>query len=246
MKRLRRAVALLLAGILLLLTVSCQSGETRAYDKAYAYLYDKYKGVEFEILEYTQDMQTSGKTTFRVLCVTTGLEFEVVMTSLMMSDSYLVIHANSAINQSVFELLGDASGLVCLESVQCFDHYLSDGNTYRFNEDVELTSYSVYDVKEFYRVNLEDMISSNEAAQCIYMFCDVLSRRDVSLDKITFDFTLNGEKLLFTTNTQTIRGMNSFETLENLFESTFNPSAIGNIFYKDPNSDTKIITYITD
>ncbi|MBQ9748108.1 MAG: hypothetical protein IJV98_04920 [Clostridia bacterium] len=246
MKRIRRAVALLLAGLCLMFAVSCQSEETRAHEKAYAYLNEKYKGVEFEILDYTQDTQTSGRYTFRVLSITTGLEFEVIMTSLMATDSYIVIHANNAINNHVMELLDGARDLICLESVQCFDHYLSEGGSYRFNEDVELTSYSVYDVKSFYRVKLSDMPNANEAAQCIYMFCDILSHKDVILEELTFDFVLNGEKILFTTSTNTIVDMASFEPLEELFERTNNASLIGNLFYKDPNSDAKIITYITD
>ena len=245
MKRLRRLTVLLLACTFVFLTVSCQSGDAKAHEKVYAYLSEKYKGVEFEIVEHTQEVETSGKHVFRVRCLATNVTFDVLMTSMMTTDSYIVSHANSVIEQDVMEILGDARPLMCLERVQCFNQYVSEDSTYRFNEDVELTSRSLYDVGEIYRVYLSDMESSNEAAQCVYMFCDILSYRGVVLDQITFDFLLNGEKIRFTTSTETIRGMNSFDELQKLLDSTNNVNVIGEFFYKDPDSNTKVFQYIT-
>ena len=49
----------------------------------------------------------------------------------------------------------------------------------------------------------------------------------------------------FTTNTDTVESLDSFEPLEELFEKAKSPSGLNNIFYRESGSDTKIITYIT-
>lgn len=247
MKRIKRVAALFLALSLVLLTcASCASNDQKLYDKVYAHLNEKYKGVEFQINSYKQDVETSGKYTFNVTCLTTNIEFEVIMSSLLISDSYLVAHANKRLCDDLFELFGSARTLICLDYVQCFNHYLEDGGGYRFNEDVELTSYSVEDLTSIYRVTLADIESSGDAAQCVYMFCDILASKGIILDEVTFYFVLNGESILFTTNTNTIEKLESFEPLEALFEKAKSPSELNSLFYREPGSDTKIITYITD
>ncbi len=247
MKRIKRVAALFLAVSLVLLTcTACASNEQKLYDKVYAHLNEHYKGVEFQINDYKQELETSGKYTFSVTCLTTGVDFEVIMSSIFISDSYLVVHANRKLCDEIYSLLGSARSLICLEDVQCFNHYLSDDNAYRFNEDVELTSYSVYDLTSIYRVKFSNIESSSDAAQCIYMFCDILDTKGVVLENVTFGFVLNDEPILFTTNTRTIEDLESFEPLEELFERSKSPSALNSLFYREPGSDTKIITYITD
>ena len=78
------------------------------------------------------------------------------------------------------------------------------------------------------------------------MFCDILESKGIVLDEVTFSFSLNAEPILFTTDTNTVEQLESFEPLEELFEKSKSPSALDTIFYRDPNSDTKIITYILD
>jgi hypothetical protein len=247
MKQIKRVIALFLALTLgLLVFASCASNDQQLYDKVYTYLNEKYKGVEFQINGYVQDVQTSGKYTFDVTCLTTETDFEVIMSSLLVSDSYLVAHANKQLRDDIFELFGSARSLICLGDAQCFDHYLADGSGYRFNEDVELTSYTVDDLTDIFRVTLTDIESSGDAAQCVYMFCDILALKGIVLDKVTFSFVLNEEQILFTTNTNTIEALASFEPLEELFEKAKSPSGLNHIFYREPGSDTKIITYITD
>jgi hypothetical protein len=150
------------------------------------------------------------------------------------------------LKNSLFEQIGSARSLICLADVQCFDHYLDEGNGYRFNEDEELTSFGLTDLTSIYRVTLDGIESSGDAAQCVYMFCDILDSKGIHLDEVTFSFVLNGEPILFTTDTNTVEQLESFEPLEELFEKAKSPSALDTIFYRDPDSNTKIITYITD
>ena len=247
MKRIRQVAALILAlTLVVMLCVSCVSNDQKLYDKVYAHLNERYKGVDFRINGYTQDIQTSGKYTFDVTCLATDIDFEVIMSSLLISDSYLVSHTNKWLEEDLFELFGSARSLICLDHIQCFDLYLAEGSGYRFNEDAELTSYSVKDLTKIYRVTLTDIVSSADAAQCIYMFCDILNSKGIVLDEVAFSFVLNGEPILFTTTTNTVESLESFEPLEILFEKSKSPSALDTIFYRDPDSNVKIITYITD
>ena len=247
MKRIRQVTALILTlTLVILLCASCVSNDQKLYDKVYAHLNERYKGVEFRINGYTQDIQTSGKYTFDVTCLTTNIDFEVIMSSLLVSDSYLVTHANKRLEDRLFELVGSARTLICLDDVQYFDHYEKEGNGYRFNEDEELISYSIEDLTFIYRVTLTGIEDSADAAQCVYMFCDILESKGIVLDEVTFSFSLNAEPILFTTDTNTVEQLESFEPLEELFEKSKSPSALDTIFYRDPNSDTKIITYILD
>ncbi len=233
---------LIICSLVLGVFVACEPREKKIYDEVYAHLNERYKGVEFEINGYTQDIETSGKYVFDVTCLTTGLRFDVIKSSLYISDSYYVVHANNRLQQALFELLGDAKELVCLESVQCFDRYKADKATYRFNEDVESVSKDLDELDSIFRVNMSDMESSNEAAQCVYMFCDILESKGVSLKRVNFEFTLNGERIRLETNTGAIDRMMSFDALERLFEQSKTTSA-NNIFYKDHDSDIKVIPF---
>ncbi len=251
MKQMKRFITLILVFSLAILALtSCESAEQRAYNKAYNYLNEKYKGIEFEINGYTQETETSGKYTFDVTCLTTGLDFEIIMSSLITSDNYYVVHANKKLRNELFEIFGSARELICLDDIQCFDYYLSDSGTYLFNEDVEVTSYVATDLSELHRVKLVGVKDANDAAQCIYIFCDILKSNNIILDKITFEFVLDDDTILFTTNTKTVEdavnGENSFSVLEELFEMAESSVNFNNLFYKDPASDAKVITYITD
>ena len=246
MKPMKRFMAALLVASLMLFAVSCESSEQKAYDKVNAYLAEKYNGMEFEVGGYTQDLETSGKYTFNVTCQTTGIEFEVIMSSLMTSDSYQICYANAQIREEIYDLLGTAKDLTCVENIQCFDRYDEEAGTYRFRDFTEEALHGLDDISSLYRVKLSGVQSPNDAAQCVYMFCDVLYAKGVLLDKITFDFILDGEPILFTTNTNTVEGLDSFEPLEELFTAVKAPSAANSIFYREPGSDVKVIDYIRD
>ncbi len=243
MKFAKRSCAFLLVCSLLIgFLVACEPKEKKIYDEVYAYLNECYKGVEFEINSYTQDIETSGKYVFDVTCLTTGLHFTVIKSSLYISDSYYVVHANNRLQEELFELLGSATELVNLESVQCFDRYEEDSVSYRFNEDAESVAVDLDELESIFRVNMSEMESSNEAAQCVYMFCDILENKGISLERVNFEFTLNGERIRLETNTNAIDSMHSFEALERLFEQT-KTSTASNIFYKELDSDIKVIPF---
>ena len=63
MKYVRKIAALLLAASLILAVCACTPSK-KIQNKVYEYLDSKYKGMEFELIDYTQDKETSGKYTF--------------------------------------------------------------------------------------------------------------------------------------------------------------------------------------
>ncbi len=243
MKNIRRVAVLLCACLFILMFTSCRSNESKLYDEIYTYLNDSYKGVEFRINGYTQDIQTSGRYLFDVTCLTTNQDFEVLKYSLYISDSYYVSHANTQLRSEVYEILGDARELIRIQDVQCLNQYKSDDDSYRFADDTEMFSMSLTELSEIYRVTFEGVESSNDVAQCIYMFCEIMSRNGCNFKKISFDFQLNGESIRLVTNTEAILHLTTFKTLERLFEEAKSPSAVNNLFYKDPDSGVKIIPY---
>ncbi len=246
MKRLKRIVCLLLAlSLALFVFAGCETKEQRIYNKVYQHLSDKYQGIDFQINGYVQDTQTSGKYTFDVTCLTTGVDFEVIMTSLFLSDSYFVSHANKKISDEVFAVLGTAAELVYLDEIICFDPYMDQGGNYRFNENVELMSYTLESIHEMYRVMLSDVVSTDEAAQSVWMFCERLASHGITLDKVNFQFVLNGETVRLETNTKTMASLR-FEELKARLDEAKSPAALGELFYREPDSDIKVIPFFSN
>ncbi len=247
MKQIKRLTALLLVCLLSLsVFTACTTNEQKLYNGVYAYLGEKYKGVEFKINSHTQDTQASGQYTFQVTCLTTGVEFEVIKLSTMTSDSYYVSHANNKLRTELFELFGDALELVRVDDVQCYDVYRENGGKFSFNEDSELASYLLEDIDSIYRVHMSSVVDAGDAAECIYMFCDILEGEGVVLEEIGFEFMLGGEMIRLQTSTASILNTDSYENLTRLFEEAKTSSPINNIFYKDPDSNVKVIPYLPE
>lgn len=242
MKHMKRILAAVLAAAMTLVLVACvQSDKVEA--QIYDYLEGKYEGYDFEILSYTQEKDTSGRYAVSVHCADNDVDFEIYASSILVTDDFTVKYANSVMESDLIELLGTARPLICVKSIQWLDLYADDSNGYKFREfPLEEIPYTPYDVKNIYRVKLDDMPSSNEAAQCIYMFCDILDYKGVSLDKVTFEFKLADEPIIFTTNTKTALKA-SFSVLETLFERSKSEEEEGNLFYRNPESKIKTIEY---
>ncbi len=243
MKRLKRFFAVLMVfALLAAVFAGCETQEAKIYERVYAHLHEKYKGVDFQINGYTQNTETSGRYILDITCLTTGVDFQMTMSSLLVSDSYFVSHANDRLRSDIYEALGFDPKSIYIEDVQCFDLYISESDTVRFNENVELSTISLDELKEIYRVYLVDVPSSNDAAQCIYFFCDILELEDYTFDKISFDFKLGKEHVRVETSTDAIN-TSSIAEIERLLDDAKSPSALGNIFYRDPESDVKVIPY---
>ncbi len=250
MKRLNRWFALCLSLIYILcIFTSCKTQDDKQHDRVYAHLSEKYPGNEFQINTHIQETETSGKHTFNVTCLTTGVDFEVIMTSLFISDSFYVEHGNEELRKDIFAIFGTSKDLLCLEDVQCFDPYLTGSGTYRFKEDEELMYIGLSSLTSIHCVTLTGVSSASEAAQCIYMFCDLLKLKGVVLEKINFEFTLNKESVRVVTDTYSMSSSSIKPLIARLEQKEATNSSGGtNFFYNtDGDSNVKIVPYfVTD
>lgn len=231
------SVGLILGG------VACSSSnkvETQVYD----YLEEKYENLDFEIEGYTQDKAMSGRYEVNVVCKDTGVGFMVYHSSILTTDSYAVSQANTYMNEDLCNILGVAAELANVESIQWQDEYAEESNGYKFRSvDIGGIPYNPMSVTELYRVKLKDIKTPNEAAQCVDMVITVLNTKGIALDKVTFEFVLGEDTLLFTTNTETVLGT-TYDVLEILFTRVNSNEDEGNLFYRNPASHAKVIEYI--
>ena len=230
MKYIRKIAAAILAVALIAGVYACTPSK-KVQNEVYDYLNEKYTGLEFSLLDYTQDKETSGRYTVFARCLTTNVDFEIYVSSLFITDSYGVSYANSVMDPQILDALGNARSLGCVEDVQWLNLYEEDSDGYRFDEVDPNISYDVKDVNEIYRIRLADVISANEAAQCVYLVMTSLDTAGIELDRATFEFTLDETPILFTTDTASVKEI-PLEDLEAKFyaaECSAQPN--GNILY---------------
>ena len=224
--------------------VACSSSSDKVEIRVNEYLESKYSDLKFEISGYTQDKSMSGRYEVEASCKNTGVDFMVYHSSLMTTDSYGVEQANAYMNDDMCKVLGAAASLANVESIQWQDIYAEDSNGYKFRSvDMAQIPSNPLHVTEIYRVKLKDIQNANDAAQCVDMVITVLDMKDIHLDKVTFEFTLGEDLILFTTNTDTVLGT-TYDILEILFTRVNSNEDEGNLFYRNPDSQAKIIEYI--
>jgi len=231
MKYVKRIAAAILVLAFALVIGACTPSK-KIQDKVYDYLEKKYRGLEFELLDYKQDKETSGRYTVSATCKTTNVDFELLVSAMYVSDSYSVRWANSVVDEKLMNVLGDAKELTYASDAQWLDLYEDGSNGYRFREvNTAMISGELQDVKEIYRITLSDVPSADEAAQGIYMIVTLLGSAGVELDKVTFDIQLEGKSLLFSTSTAAIKEI-SLADLKDIFEGAEPAMTDGNIFYQ--------------
>lgn len=257
MKYIKMISAILLSFCLIAGIISCtwnqpgetaQTGQSKVEKEVTAYLTGKYPGVEFEIKEYTQETDMSGRYKVKVLCKPTNVLFDVYHSSILTTDSYAVSQANSYMEEDLLTLLGSARELAKVESIQWKDPFADASNGYKFREmPVEDIPYDPMSATEIHRVYLKDIENPNDAAQSVDMFITVLETKGVSLDRITFEFKLAEDIIVFSTDTKTIlNSISAYDVLEMLFTRVKSNEDEGNLFYRNPDSKAKIIEYFTD
>ena len=199
---------ILLAFLILTGSVACTFLETPLSEemelKIYEYLENKYPGLEFEIISYSQDTYTSGKYVFNVCCKTTNVDFLVYQSSFLITDSYTVTYANLAMEEKLVAVLGKIIMTDYAKSIQWLDIY-ADGNTgYKFR-DVDLTELpdSVVGIDSIYRVVINAK-NTAEAVESLKVITEKFDEATVHCSSITFEWVQNDYSIVFTTDTCTI------------------------------------------
>ena len=208
MKIFRSLLIILLAFLILTGSVACTFLETPLSEemelKIYEYLENKYPGLEFEIISYSQDTYTSGKYVFNVCCKTTNVDFLVYQSSFLITDSYTVTYANLAMEEKLVAVLGKIIMTDYAKSIQWLDIY-ADGNTgYKFR-DVDLTELpdSVVGIDSIYRVVINAK-NTAEAVESLKVITEKFDEATVHCSSITFEWVQNDYSIVFTTDTCTI------------------------------------------
>lgn len=244
MKYVRKIAAAVIAVVMLIAGIYACTPSKKVQDEVYDYLNEKYNGLEFSLLDYTQEKETNGRYTVSAKCLTTDVEFEIYVSSLFITDSYAVSYANSVMDPQILNVLGNARSLACVEDVQWLDLYEKDSNGYRFDEVDPDISYDVKDVNEIYRIRLADIDSANEAAQCVYLVMTSLDKSGIELDYTTFEFTLDETPILFSTDTASVKEIPLADLESKFYAAESQAAESGNILYST--KSYKEISYFMD
>lgn len=204
MKYMRKIAAVVLVISLVALICACTPSK-KVQNEVYDYLNSKYKGLEFELLDYKQEKETSGRYTVFAKCLTTNVDFQIYVSSMFTTDSYSVSYANSVMDPQLMDTLGTAREAACVSEIQWLDLYEEESDGYKFRDVSADISYNVKDVNEIYRIKLSGVESANDAAQCVYMAVTTFDMQGIELDTVTFEFTLNDTPILFTTDTVSVK-----------------------------------------
>lgn len=211
MKKVLRITAALLSAALLFAILCACTPSAKVQKRVLDYLNKKYKGLEFQLVDYSQDEKTSGRYRIHVLCVTNDVEFDIYYSTLLTTDSYSVCYANSLMEKQINEVIEpEAAEFINIESIQWFDLFEEGKSGYQFREVRADVSYDVKELKELYRIRLDSELFEGEGAiyevvQSIYMAIDVLAAKGIVLDRVTFEFTAEGKTFLFETNTKSVK-----------------------------------------
>lgn len=242
-KHIWKRLAALSVVLLMAFAAACAPSE-KMEKRVYDYLENKYGDWGFELLDYTQDKATNGGYTVNARCGLTGVDFEIYVTSLLITDSYYVRSANATMDAQLLGYFEGKEALTGVSDIQWLDIYEDNSGGYRFREPDDTLSDDPQGVTDIYRIYLTNVPSANEAAQCIIMTLSILNANNVHLDSVTFDFELDGEQMLFVTDTDAVLSVSadSFAALEQMLMPDGNTSNLMvNIFYES--SSVKVIEF---
>ena len=231
MKYMRKIAAVVLIISLVALICACTPSK-KVQNEVYDYLNSKYKGLEFELLDYTQDKETSGRYTVFAKCLTTDVDFQIYVSSMLTTDSYSVSYANSVMDPHLMNTLGTARDVACVSEIQWLDLYETESNGYKFRSIGSDISYDVKDVNEIYRIKLSGIESANDAAQCVYMAVTTFDMQGIELNSVTFEFTLNDTPILFTTDTASVKEIPLEDLEAKLYAAESSSGKESNILFK--------------
>ena len=193
------AAVLMLA---LAFTICACTPPQKVIDGVYDYLNDKYPDTAFQMGEVTQDTAASGRYIIKIHAVTTDIDFEIYASNLIVTDGYGAKYANDMIFDQIKAALGDRYEVSRIKNVQWIDIYEDGYAGYRFREMESPAEYDFREISDIYRIELYEMANTAEAVSVMQHTLTWLNEAGADYDAVTFSFVLNGEQILFTTNTR--------------------------------------------
>lgn len=203
MKYFRRILAAALMLSLVFVMCACTPPQ-KVIDEVYKYLNDKYPNSEFVMGSVEQDTVTSGKYIISVYCKTTDIDFDIYASTLIVTDGYGAKYANDVIFDQVKEVFGEEYEDSRIVDFQWIDIYEEGFSGYRFREMSNTEEYNISDVDSVYRIKLAKMTSAREAVLTMQNVLMTLAEEGAVFEEVTFEFVLEGDMILFTTNTYSL------------------------------------------
>ncbi len=203
MKCFRKIVAAALMLSLVFCLCACTPPK-KVIDEVYSYLNDKYPNSEFVMGTVEQDTVTSGKYIISVYCKTTDIDFNIYASTLIVTDGYGAKYANDVIFDQVKEIFGENYEASRIADFQWVDIYEEGFSGYRFREMSSTENYNVRDVESVYRIKLTEVTTAGEAVSAMQNILLTLSEKGADFEEVTFEFVLDGDVILFTTNTYSL------------------------------------------
>ncbi len=184
------------------------SSSNKVETAVYEYLGNKYPDLEFEIKDYTQDTYTSGRYVLNVFCPSTSVNFIVYHSSFFTTDSYSVNYANTCMEQSLLEMLGEEFTAKYVQFLQWKNVYADKSDGYRFRDmDTAKIPYAVSEVSALYRfvLKVDSYTNEQEAAQAIRTVISEFEKKGMILEEIVFQLKLGKDTVLLKTDTETVQ-----------------------------------------
>lgn len=187
-KILKRAVAVVAVFAIVIAAVSC-SAEDKVERNSKEYLEEKYGDLDFELVGYTQNKSTNGWYIMNARCNDTGVDFEMYVSSIRITDGYGVSYANATMEEKLingaFEPYADR-----IESVTWLSEFEDGYENYTFKTVDISQDFEISDVKSLEKVVLKDCNLVSTAASVIYDMVLSLEEYGVVLGESEFDFTV--------------------------------------------------------
>lgn len=185
-KILKSAIAFIAVFAIVFSCVSC-SDEDKVEKNGKEYLEEKYGDLDFEFIGYTQNKSTNGWYVANVRCNDTGVDFEMYISSIRITDGYGVSYANEMMEENlksgVFAPYADK-----IESITWLSEFEEGYENYTFKTVDADSEYKAADIRSLENVVLKDCNLVSTAASVIYDMVIALEREGVLLNKSEFAF----------------------------------------------------------
>ena len=207
MKIIPKVTALLLVSVFLFSLTSC--GYTLdVTERITTHLEKHYPEKSFDIIDYEQHNETSGRYEVNLRCRDDGISFRMfVYSSISITDSYSVERANSGMKELIFDKL-DTETEEQLKNLQWYDIYADKAANYRFRKIELKEELSLADIESIYEISLKDGIDPAKIGGYIYDFVYALCADPANgcafdsadfvykIDRTTYTFTVDSQSVL--------------------------------------------------
>lgn len=207
--------ALLLCAATVLLS-SCASAK-KYQQKVLDYLAKNYESKKFELTSYTTNKGTSSRYEVKARCIDDGTDFDIyVYSAAFITDSYSVTRANKRMESLIHPIVSGTDAYSYIGNIRWLRPYNEETTDYSFRsvsnpEAVVISELTSIDTVTF----VSEVDTTEEAANGITAFIDAFAASDISLESVTFEFSLTyAPDCRLTTNSESIKNSEKSEIIQ--------------------------------